>query len=344
MAARGFGSDNHAGALPEVLAAMGAVNEGHAGSYGHDEDTERVEALFGERFGPGARTFFVFNGSGANVVAMRAMCKPWEAVICTQAAHMEVDECGAPEAIAGVKLLTVAAPDGKLTPDLITRRIARVGDEHAAQARVVSVTQTTELGTLYSLDELAAITATAREHGLLVHMDGARFLNAAEALGCSFADLARGVDILSFGGTKAGMVFGEAIVVLRPELADGMPYLRKQTLQLASKMRFVAAQFEALLRDDAGLRAVGNANAMARRLAAAIQRIDGVRITQAVQANVVFAILPPEATERLQRDWRFYTWDEHTGEVRWMCAWDTTADDVDAFAAAVADAVGAAVA
>ena len=222
---------------------------------------------------------------------------------------------GAPEAIAGVKLLTVPAPDGKLTPDLITRRIARVGDEHAAQARVVSITQTTELGTLYTLDELAALPATAREHGLLVHMDGARFLNAVEALGCTFADL-----------------------------AEGAMYLRKQTLQLASKMRFVAAQFEALLRDDTGLRAVGNANAMARRLAAAIQRIDGVRITQAVQANVVFAILPPEATERLQRDWRFYTWDEHTGEVRWMCAWDTTPDDVDAFAAAVADAVGAAVA
>jgi threonine aldolase len=344
MGARGFGSDNHAGALPEALAAMAAVNEGHASSYGHDEDTERVEALIAERFGDGARTFFVFNGSGANVVAMRAMCKPWEAVICTESAHMEVDECGAPEAIAGVKLLTVPTPDGKLTPDLIARRVVRVGDEHAAQVRVVSLTQTTELGTLYTLEELAAITATAREHGLLVHMDGARFLNAVEALGCTFAEMTAGVDALTFGGTKAGLVFGEALVVLRPELADGMLYLRKQTLQLASKMRFVAAQFDALLRDDTGLRAVGNANAMARRLAAAIQGIDGVRITQAVQANVVFAILPPEATERLQRDWRFYTWDEHTGEVRWMCAWDTTADDVDAFAAAVADAVGAAVA
>ena len=344
MAARGFGSDNHAGALPEVLAALGAVNGGHAASYGHDEETERVERLFADRFGPHARTFFAFNGSGANIVALRAMCRPWEAVICAESAHLEVDECGAAEAVAGLKLLTVPTPDGKLTPELVARRVVRVGDEHAAQARVVSVTQPTELGTLYTLDELAAITATAREHGLLVHLDGARFLNAVEALGCSFADLARGVDIVSFGGTKAGCVFGEAIVVLRPELADGMRYLRKQTLQLASKMRFVAAQFDALLTDDVGLRAVGHANAMARRLAAAVQRIDGVRITQAVQANVVFAVVPAAATERLQRDWRFYTWNEHTGEVRWMCAWDTTADDVDAFAAAVADAVGAAVA
>jgi threonine aldolase len=344
MAARGFGSDNHAGALPEVLAALAAVNEGHAGSYGHDADTERVEALFAERFGAHARTFLAFNGSGANVVALRAMCRPWEGVICAESAHLNVDECGAAEAVAGIKLLTVPTPDGKLTPELVASRVVRVGDEHAVQARVVSITQTTELGTVYSLDELRALTAAARELGLLVHLDGARFLNAVDALGCSFAELSEGIDIVTFGGTKAGLIFGEALVVLTPQLADGMLFLRKQTLQLASKMRFVAAQFEALLRDDTGLRAVANANAMAKRLAAAVSEIDGVEITQPVQANVVFAIVPPDATERLQRDWRFYTWDERSGEVRWMCAWDTTPEDVDAFAAAVAGAVGAAVA
>jgi len=343
MRPRGFGSDNHAGALPEALAALAAVNDGHAGSYGHDALTERVEARFAERFGDGTRTFFAFNGSGANVVALRAMCRPWEGVICAETSHLEVDECGAAEAVAGIKLLTVPTLDGKLTPELVAGRVRRVGDEHAVQARVVSVTQPTELGTLYTLDELAAITATAREHGLLVHLDGARFLNAVAALGCSFADLARGVDVISFGGTKAGLVYGDAIVILRPELASGLLYLRKQTLQLASKMRFIAAQFEALLAEDTGLRAVAHANAMARRLAGAVREVDGVTITQEPQANAVFAILPPGAAEQLQRDWAFYTWDEHTGEVRWMCAWDTTEEDVDAFAAAVAQTSAACV-
>ena len=336
MHPRGFGSDNHAGALPEVLAAIAGANGGHAGSYGHDALTERVEGLFAERFGAQARTFFAFNGSGANVVALRAMCRPWEGVICAETSHLEVDECGAAEAIAGLKLLTVPTPDGKLTPELIAGRVTRVGDEHAVQARVVSVTQPTELGTLYTLDELAAITAAAREHGLLVHLDGARFLNAVAALGCSFADLGRGVDVISFGGTKAGLLYGEAIVILSPALADGLLYLRKQTLQLASKMRFIAAQFEALLDGDTGVRAVAHANAMARRLADAVRDVDGVTVTQEPQANAVFAILPPGAAEQLQRDWAFYTWDERTGEVRWMCAWDTTEEDVDAFAAAVA--------
>ena len=330
---RGFGSDNHAGVLPEVLEAIAAANTGHAPSYGHDALTERVEGLFAREFGEQAKTFFVFNGTGANVVALRAMCRPWDAVVCAETAHLNVDEGGAPERIGGFKLLTVPAPDGKLTPELAERRLIRFEDEHAVQPRVLSITQSTELGTLYVPEEIRALAGLAHERGMLLHVDGARLTNAAAALDTSFGELVDGADAVSFGGTKAGLLFGEAIVFLRPELADGALYLRKQSMQLASKMRFAAAQFEALLEGERWRAAAGNANAMARRLAEAVG--DHVRITQPVQANAVFAILEPGEAERLQRDWFFYTWDEATGEVRWMCSWDTTTDDVDAFAAAV---------
>jgi threonine aldolase len=336
---RGFGSDNHAGVLPEVLEAIAAANTGHAPSYGHDALTERVEGLFSREFGEQAKTFFVFNGTGANVVALRAMCRPWDAVVCAETAHLNVDEGGAPERIGGFKLLTVPAPDGKLTPELAERRLIRFEDEHAVQPRVLSITQSTELGTLYAPEEIRALAGLARERGMLLHVDGARLTNAAAALGTSFGELVDGADAVSFGGTKAGLLFGEAIVFLRPELADGALYLRKQSMQLASKMRFVAAQFEALLTDRLWERAAGHANGMARRLADRVRAIEGVTITQEPQANAVFAILPPGAAERLQRDWAFYTWSERTGEVRWMCSWDTTEEDVDAFAAAVAEEV-----
>jgi threonine aldolase len=337
---RGFGSDNHAGVLPEVLAALGAVNEGHAPSYGHDQHTERVEGLLQREFGSDSRAFLVFNGTGANVVAMRALCRPWEGVICAESSHMNVDEGGAPELVGGLKLLTVPTPDGKLTPELARTRIVRIGDEHAVQPKVISVTQTSELGTLYTRAELQALADLAHEHGLLLHVDGARLANAAAALGCSLAEAATGADAISFGGTKAGLIFGEAVVFTRSELADGVLYLRKQSMQLASKMRFVAAQFEALLEGERWRAAAGHANAMAARLRERVEAIGAVTITQAVDANVVFAILPADATERLQRDWRFYTWNEATGEVRWMCSWDTTEEDVDAFAAAVEEALG----
>lgn len=338
---RGFGSDNHAGALPEVLEALVAASDGtHAGSYGHDAWTERLEEAFARELGPDARVFPVFNGTGANTVVMRALCQPWEGVICAETAHVNVDECGAIERVAGRKLLTVPTPDGKLTPELVETRLVRFGDEHATQPKVVSITQSTELGTLYTLDEIAALSAQAHERGLLLHVDGARFTNAAAALGVSLGELATGVDALSFGGTKAGLVFGEAVVFLRPELADSALFLRKQTLQLASKQRFVAAQMLALLEGERWRAAAGNANAMAQKLAARVRAIPGVEITQEVQANVVFAILPPGAAERLQQDWLFYTWDEARGEVRWMCSWDTTEEDVDAFARAVEEVVG----
>jgi threonine aldolase len=339
---RGFGSDNHAGILPEALAAIAAANEGHAPSYGHDELTERLAERFREELGDGAHAFPVFNGSGANVLCMRALLQPWQAVICAETAHLNVDETGAPEAW-GIKLLTVPTPDGKLTPELVSTRVVRIGDEHAVQPRIVSISQSTEVGTLYSLDEVRALADHAHSHGLLLHMDGARITNAAAALDVSLREATTdaGVDVLSFGGTKAGLLAGEAVVVLSDEVAQAMPYLRKQTLQLASKMRFVSAQLEALLSDELWRRATGHANAMARRLADAVRDVPGVELTQEPQANAVFAILPPGVADTLRERWFFYDWDELRGEVRWMCSWDTTEADVDAFAADVAAATTA---
>jgi len=338
---RGFGSDNHAGVLPEALAAIASVNEGHAPSYGHDELTERVAARLCDELG-GGQAFFVFNGSGANVLSMRALLKAWEGVVCAETAHLNVDEGGAPEAW-GIKLLTVPARDGKLTPELVSSRIVRIGDEHAVQPRVVTISQSTELGTLYTLEEVRALADHAHEHGLLLHVDGARITNAAAALGVSLrgATTDLGVDVLSFGGTKAGLLAGEAVVVLSEEAAAALPYLRKQTLQLASKMRFISAQFDALLDDELWRRAAGHANAMAGRLADAVRDVPGVELTQEPQANAVFAILPPGVADTLRERWFFYDWDELRGEVRWMCSWDTTEADVDAFAADLADAVAA---
>jgi threonine aldolase len=336
---RGFGSDNHAGVLPEVMAAIAAANDGHAPSYGHDELTERLQGLFRAELGDTAHAFPVFNGSGANVLCMRALLAPWEAVICAETAHLNVDETGSPEAW-GIKLLTVPTPDGKLTPELVATKVVRIGDEHAAQPRVVSISQSTEMGTLYTRDEVRAIADHAHAHGLLLHMDGARITNAAAALGCSLREASTdlGVDVLSFGGTKAGLLAGEAVVVLSDEAAAAMPYLRKQTLQLASKMRFLSAQLEALLTDELWRRATGNANAMAARLADAVRGIPGVEVTQEPQANAVFAILPPGVADRVREQFFFYDWDELRGEVRWMCSWDTTEEDIQAFVAALTDA------
>jgi threonine aldolase len=332
---RAFASDNYAPALPEALAAIAAANTGHAISYGADPVTARLAERVREHFGPRAVGFPVFNGTGANVVGLRAMLHPWQGVICAESAHLNVDEGGAPEALAGIKLLTVPTPDGKLTTELVERRMTRIGDEHVIQPGVVAITQSTELGTLYTVEEMAALGEHAHAQGMLFHVDGSRLANAAAALHVGLDEITTGVgaDVVSFGGTKVGLLAGEIVVVLNPSLLDALPYLRKQSMQLASKMRFVSAQLEALLTDDLWRRAASHANAMARRLAEAVA--DHVTITQAVQANSVFAILPPEATATLQQDFRFYVWDEHTGEVRWMCAWDTPEPDVDAFAAAI---------
>jgi threonine aldolase len=339
--ARGFASDNSATIHPDVLAAIARVNVGHAFGYGHDDYTRSVEQRFTEVFGRDARTFFVFNGTGANVLGMRAACRRFEAVICTETSHMNVDECGAPEAIAGVKLLTVPGLDGKLTPELVSGRIARIGDEHAVQPRVVSISQCTELGTLYSPREIRALARLAHDKGLVLHVDGSRLSNAAAALGCSLGAITTdvGVDLLSFGGTKNGLLGAEAVVILNPELAPQFQYVRKQSMQLASKMRFLAAQFDALLTDELWRRCAAHANSMAAQLAAAVRDLPRLTITRPVETNAVFATLPPKVTAALQREFPFYTWDESAGEVRWMCSWDTTEDDVDEFAAALAEAL-----
>ncbi|MQA76032.1 MAG: aminotransferase class V-fold PLP-dependent enzyme [Solirubrobacterales bacterium] len=343
--ARGFASDNAAGAHPEVLEAIAAANVGHAPSYGADAWTARAEEIVRGHFGAESRAFFVFNGSFANVAAIDALTRPYEAVICTNVAHIHVDECGAPERIAGAKLLTVTTEHGKLTPDDLRRWESRRGDEHHPQPRLVSITQATELGTVYTLDETRAIATAAHELGMLVHVDGARLANAAAALDAPLAALTTdaGVDAVSFGGTKNGLLFGEAVVFARPELAERFAYTRKQLGQLASKMRFVSAQFEALLEGDLWRRSAGHANAMAARLAAAVDPIEGVELTHPVEASGVFARLPPATIARLQAELAggpaFHAWGDEPGEVRWMCAWDTTAEDVDAFAAAIARAM-----
>jgi threonine aldolase len=339
--ARGFASDNYAGVLPEVLEAVTAANSGHAVSYGGDEWTARVEDLLRAEFGAEATAALVFNGTGANVVALQALTRPYEACVCSSTAHLNVDECGAPERVAGLKLLTVDTPDGKLTPALVEPRLVRFGDEHAVQPRVVSITQATELGTLYTPDEIRALADQAHERGMLLHVDGARLANAAAALDVPLRAITTdvGVDAVSFGGTKNGMMVGEAVVFLRAGLGGETAFLRKQSMQLASKMRFIAAQFEALLTEELWRRPASHANAMAARLAEAVGGIDGVRITQRVQANSVFAVLAADATLALQEKWRFYVWDERTGEVRWMCSWDTTEEDVAEFASDLGQAL-----
>jgi threonine aldolase len=337
--ARGFASDNSATIHPDVLAAIADVNVGHAFGYGHDDYTLSVEARVASAFGEDASAFFVFNGTGANVVSLRAACRRFEGVICAETAHLNVDECGAPEVMAGVKLLPVPGIDGKLTPELVESRIERIGDEHAVQPHVVSISQCTELGTLYPPDEMRELAEAAHSHDLLLHVDGARLSNAAAALGLKLREVAAGADVVSFGGTKNGLLGAEAVILLNPELAEDFLYIRKQSMQLASKMRFLAAQFDALLSDELWLRCASHANTMAARLAGALGDVPGLTITRPVQANAVFAIVPSEAIPSLQRQYPFYVWDEAAGEVRWMCSWDTTEEDVDGFAAAVRDAL-----
>ncbi|MFJ5137530.1 threonine aldolase family protein [Streptomyces sp. NPDC088707] len=330
---RGFASDNYAGAHPEILAALALANDGHQVAYGEDQYTEHLQRIMHSHFGPLAEAFPVFNGTGANVTALQALTDRWGAVICAESAHINVDEGGAPERMGGLKLLTVPTPDGKLTPELIDRQAWGWEDEHRAMPQVVSITQNTELGTVYTVDEIRAIVEHSHAKGMKVHLDGARIANAAASLDVPMRAFtnAVGVDVISYGGTKNGMLFGEAIVVLNPDAVSHMKHLRKLSMQLASKMRFVSVQLEALLAKDLWLRNARHANAMAQRLAAGVRELDGVEILYPVQANAVFARLPHAVTRRLQERFRFYFWDETAGDVRWMCAFDTTEDDVDAF-------------
>ncbi|RKS77918.1 L-threonine aldolase [Motilibacter peucedani] len=336
---RGFASDNYSGVHPEVLEAIAAANGGHQTSYGGDVYTAHLQDVFRGHFGPRAEVFPVFNGTGANVVSLQALTDRWASVVCAASAHIHVDESGAPEKVGGLKLLTVPTPDGKLTPELIDIEARGFDDEHRAQPQVVSITQTTELGTRYTVDEIAAICAHAHSKGMRVHLDGARISNAAAGLGVDFAAFTSevGVDIVSFGGTKNGLMMGEVVVVLDPAAVPGMLWVRKSAMQLASKMRFISAQFDALLSGDLWLRNASHANAMATRLAEAVSGLPGLQVVRPVQANAVFAVLPAEVTQRLQERFRFYVWDEATGEVRWMTTFDTTEADIDAFSSAVRD-------
>ena len=327
---RGFASDNYAGVHPEIMSAMLEVNEGHEIAYGDDAVTARLNAVFAEEFGAQATVYPVFNGTGANVTALQACLERWQAVICADTAHFFFNDTATTEKMAGIKLWTVPTPDGKLTPGLIESQMFDIGFVHRAQVGAVSIAQTTELGTLYSVEEVKAIAATCQKFGLKLHMDGARLSNAAAALGVEFREFTTdaGVDILSFGGTKIGALAAEAVVVLNSSLDAALPFLRKTSMQLPSKMRFVSAQLLALFDKSLWKRSASHANAMAARLHAGIEAL-GVEIPNPTEANAVFPILAPTVTAALQEKFRFYVWNQATGQVRLMCAWDTTEDDVD---------------
>ena len=331
-----FASDNQAGICPEAWAAMAAANAGHEPSYGDDrwtsELSDRMRGLFETQT---CETFLVFNGTAANALALSALCRPFEATICHALSHIETDEAAAPEFFTGgAKLLTADTPDAKLTPAAVHALAKRYDGFHHVKPRALSITQATELGTVYTADEVCALTAAAREHGLKVHMDGARFANAVAALGCAPAEMSwrAGVDVLSFGATKNGLAVGEAIVFFDPSLADAFAWRVKQTGQLASKMRFVAAPWCVMLDNDVWLRNARHANAMAKRLAERLAEVDGVRLLHAVEANAVFADIPVAVQAELRaKGWRFYTFLGETG-CRLMCAWDTEPETVDRFA------------
>lgn len=335
MTWRGFGSDNHSGAHPEVIEAMSAANDGHAHAYGDDPWTQNAIATLRRHLGAQCDIAFTFNGTGANCAALAAVCRPWHAVICPVTAHINCDEAAAPERLAGVKLIPVRTSDGKLTPELVAPHLSALGFEHAAQPRVVSVSNVSECGTVYTPDELAALSEMAHAHGLFLHVDGARLANAAAALGCGLSEITSraGVDLLSLGGTKNGMVAGEAVVLFGDARTTDLVYTRKQLAQLSSKMRFVAAQFSAMFEGDLWLRSASHANAMAERLATGATRA-GITLTQDPAANEVFALLPADGVAPLEERFHFYTWRENAEpgmhEVRWVCSWDTTTDDVDA--------------
>lgn len=330
---RGFGSDNHSGISPEVLTAIAEANVGHALAYGDDEYCEKAEAMFRKQFGNQAVVSFVFNGTGANTIAIDAMVRSHEAVVCAETAHVNVDECGAPQRIVGCRLLTIDTPDGKLTPELVKTRLHGFGFEHHSQPKAITITNPTELGTLYTVEEIRALADLAHNNNMYLHIDGARLANAAVALNCSFKEMTTdaNVDIVSFGGTKNGLMLGESVVFLNPELAKDYKYRRKQGLQLCSKMRFIAAQFDAYLKDELWRRNASHSNAMAKILYDKVKDIDGVTVMYPVQVNSVFVKLPRHIWTELQKEYFFYDWDYDNDVVRWVCSFDTTEEDIDDF-------------
>ena len=334
-ARRSFASDNNAGVHPEIVEAIRAVNEGHVVAYGDDDVTARVVKLFKKHFGKDVEVFFVFGGTGANTLGLKAITKPYNAVVCAETAHINVDECGAPEKFTGCKLISLPTSDGKLRIEQLEPLVHVFGNEHHVQPRVVSISQATEMGTVYTKQELKAIAKFVHGNNMLLHVDGARLANAAASLDASLKSITAdcGVDVLSFGGTKNGMIYGEAVVFFDPKLAQDFKFIRKQGMQLPSKMRFISAQFEALLSGDLWRRSATHANRMARLLASELEKVPGgkISLTQPVEANGVFATLPKQFIPQLQKRYFFYVWNEAISEVRLMCSFDTTEEDIHDF-------------
>ncbi len=333
MTTKTFASDNYSGVHPEIMEALMFANNGHAAAYGADAFTERAVSQFKKLFGDDIEVFFVYNGTGANVLALSAMTRSYNSIICSDLAHINVDESTAPEKFTGCKLLTIATKDGKLYPEEIETKIQRINDQHHAQAKAISISQSTEYATVYTVEEIKTISAVAKKNDLLFHMDGSRISNAAVSLKKEFRSFTRdaGVDILSFGGTKNGMMFGEAVIFLKPELSNHFKYLRKQGMQLHSKGRFIGAQFEALLKNDLWKKNAEHANHMAQLLENGLRSIPQIKITQSVDANGLFAVMPAFIIPALQDLHFFYIWNEKTMEVRLMCSFDTSIDDVKGF-------------
>ena len=328
-----FGSDNHSGVHPSVFKALEDANRDYQLSYGEYKYSSSAEDVFRKLFGKDARVFFVFNGTGANVLCLQALTMPYHAIICAETAHINQDECGAPERFTGCKMITVDARDGKLDPSLVKPLLKGFSFQHHSQPKVISISQVTELGTVYTPEEIRRLADLAHEHNMYLHMDGSRLANAAAYLGLPLEEMTTraGVDALSFGGTKNGMLMGEAVVLLRPHLAENFKYIRKQSMQLFSKSRFVAAQYLAYLEGGLWLENARHANKMAGYMAECIKKLPGVTITQQVESNAVFAIIPEKARKKLVEKHFFYTWNEHTGEVRWMCSFNTLKSHIDSF-------------
>lgn len=340
--ARSFASDNNAGVHPEILKAVGEANRGHAVGYGDDPYTASVVQKFKQRFGPDIEVFFVFNGTAANCLSLKALTNSYNAVICGEAAHIYTDECGAPEKFTGCKLLPVPVTNGKLTVEAVSHAYHGIDDPHHVQPRVISITQATEVGTVYQPDEIRALARFAHARGMFLHIDGARIANAAASLGQTLRQATRdlGVDVLSFGGTKNGALGAEAVVFFDKKLGHDFLYLRKQGMQLASKMRFISAQFDALFTGDLWLKSAQHANRMAHLLEKELRKIPEVKIVYKVEANGVFAKIPRAAIAKLQKRYFFYVWNEQQSVVRWMCSFDTTEQDVKEFARFVGETVG----
>jgi threonine aldolase len=339
--ARSFASDNNAGVHPAIIKAISEVNHGHAVGYGDDPYTQATLRKFREHFGRGAEAFIVFNGTAANVLSLAALTQPYHAVICAEGAHVNVDECGAPEKFTGCKLIPVATNHGKLTVEAVQHACHGIGDQHHVQPRVITITQSTEVGTVYKPDEMEALARFAHEHDMFLHVDGARIANAAASLKLNLRQSTRdlGVDVLSFGGTKNGAMGAEAVVFFNSELCRDFLFRRKQGMQLASKMRYNSAQFNALLTDDLWLRNARHANRMARLLERELHLIRGVEIAYKVEANGVFARVPRHVIAEIKKRYFFYMWDESQCMARWMCSWDTTEHDVEDFVKFVGKAI-----